>query len=125
MEKEIKTKAVGRYAGHSVTANKNVNVSFVLGYDQLTSSMQLLQLLNVDVDVMVKISDEAPMKLGTYRVQNVTIDHDGESKVKFNGMDDFVDTDALNRLVGSDLVQLKFKGTVEVDESGGDEDDEE
>jgi hypothetical protein len=121
MEKSLQTKIVAKYAGHSVKANKNVDVNFVAGYDQLTSSIQLLQLLNVDVEVMAKLPDEKPMKLGSFRVKGVNIDHDGESKILFNGMDDYVDTNAINKLVGSELVQLKFEGIVDVEE--GDEED--
>jgi hypothetical protein len=122
METAVQTKIVAKYSGHSVKANKNVDISFVVGYDQLTSSIQLLQLLNVDVNIKAKLPDEKPMDLGNFRVKAVNIDHDGESKLMFNGMDDFVDTNAINRLVGSELLQLKFEGTVDVEE-GGEEDE--
>lgn len=123
-EKAIQTKVVGRYKGHNVTANKNVNISFVCGYDQLTSYIQLIQFLNIDVDVIAKLPDEKPMKLGIFRVKDVKIDHDGEGVLKFNGMDDFVDTDAINKLVGSELIQIRFKGIVELEDDDYEDDDE-
>ena len=118
----IQTKVVGKYNGHNVTANKNVNIGFVCGYDQLTSYIQLIQFLNIDVDIVTKLPDAKPMKLGLFRVKDVKIDHDGEGVLKFNGMDDFVDTDAINKLVGSELIQIRFKGVVELED---DDDNEE
>lgn len=116
MEKEIKTKMVVKYNGHQVKANKSVDLSFKVGYDQLTSTVQVLQLLNNDVDIVAKLPDEPAIKLGSFRVQNVAINHDGESVIKFNSMSDFVETDNFNKLIGSDLIKIQLSAVIELED---------
>ena len=78
MESHVEVKVIGKYNGHSVKANQSVDLSFKAGYDQLSGAVRLLQLLNNDVTIKSKVPDEKPFNLGTFRVQNVNISHDGE-----------------------------------------------
>ena len=45
MEKKIVVKEVVNYKGHSVRANGSVDLSFSSMYDELTNSIQCLQML--------------------------------------------------------------------------------
>ena len=38
------------------------------------------------------------MKLGMFRIKSISIDGDGESTIKFNGLNDYVEMDNLNLL---------------------------
>ena len=116
MEKHVEVKLIGKYDGHSVKANQSVDLGFKASYDQLTGAIQLLQFLNNDVTIKAKIPDNKPFSLGTFRVQNVNISHDGESKIKFNSMADFTEVENFTKLIGSDLVVLKASATIEIEE---------
>lgn len=120
MEQKVKTKVVATYNGHSVKANKSVELGFKCNYDQLVNYIQLVQFLNVDTTIIAKLPDKQPMKLGIFRVKEVKIEDDGEGQIKFNSMNDFVNVDLINALVGSELIKLMFTAIVELEE----EDDE-
>lgn len=116
MAKKIKTTAIASYNGHSIKTNKNVDIAFKFRYDELTNYIQLIQFLNEDVGIAVKVGDDKPMNLGSFRVKEIKIDGDGEGTVKFNSMLDFINADFINSLVGTDLVKAMFVAEVEEDE---------
>lgn len=103
---DIKVKQVVKYNGHSIMANGSVNLNFKASYSELTKTIELQQLLNNDVEIKCKLPDaNKAMKLGRFRVKQTTIDGDGESKIKFNGLKDYIETDNLNLLpLNSDSV---------------------
>lgn len=122
-EKHVETKVVAKYAGHSVKANKSVDIALKCAYDQLTNYILLIQFLNVDVKMVAKLAGEKPFELGTFRVKEVKVDNDGEGTLKFNSMNDFVNADNFNKLVGSDLVNVKFSADIEVEEEDDEDED--
>lgn len=96
--KKIKVKEVVKYKGHSLSANGSVNFNLVAAYSELVHTISLMQLLNNDVTIKAKIPGENPMKLGIFRIKQIVIDGDGESKIKFNGLNDYIEMDNLNVL---------------------------
>lgn len=118
----IKIKSVCSYNGHSLKANGNVNFSLKAKYDQLVNTIGLTQLLNNDVNIVVKRPDQKPNKLGSFRINGIKIDHDGESVISLNSMNDFVEVDELNSIVTTDPFQVMFSAEIELEE--GDEDAE-
>lgn len=95
---KVKVKEVVSYGGHSLYANGSVNLTLVAGYSELTNTILVTQMLNNDVKIKAKKPGAKPMMLGSFRVKSITIDDDGESKIKFNGLSDFVEMDNLNSL---------------------------
>ncbi len=95
---EVKVKEVVKYGGHSLSANGSVNFTLKAEYSELTSTIQLMQMLNNDINVKAKIPGGKPMKLGSFRVKQIVIDGDGESIIKFNGLNDYIEMDNLNLL---------------------------
>lgn len=116
---QLKTKQIVSYNGHSLSANGSVNFNLNAQYSQLTQSIQLMQMLNNDVSIKAKVSGKV-LKLGVFRIKQITIDGDGESKIKFNGLSDYVEMDNLNLLpLQSDEVkefQVLYEADVEVEE---------
>jgi hypothetical protein len=110
---KIMVKAVVTYKGHSVSANGAVNLSMKAKYEELINSMQLLQMLNNDVAIVAKLPDSSPSKLGMFRIKNVTFDGDGESVIKFDSISDYVDLEAIGKLIGSELFQVKFGAEIQ------------
>ena len=94
----LKVKEVVKYGGHSLSANGSVNFTLNAQYSELTNTIMLMQMLNNDVNIKAKIPNEKPMKLGHFRIKQIIIDDDGESKIKFNGLSDYIEMDNLNLL---------------------------
>ena len=94
----IKVKQVVKYDGHSLSSNGSVNFKLRASYSELVNSIKLMQMLNNDVSIKVKIPGSKVMKLGIFRIKQIVIDGDGESKITFNGLNDFIEMDNLNLL---------------------------
>lgn len=94
----VKVKEVVKYGGHSLSANGSVNFTLKAAYSELTNSIKLMQMLNNDVNIKAKIPNSKPMKLGMFRIKQIVIDGDGESTIKFNGLNDYIEMDNLNLL---------------------------
>ena len=98
MQMNVKVKSIVKYGGHSLSANGSVNLTLKSIYSELTNTIQLMQMLNNDIEIKAKIPGSSPMKLGTFRIKQITIDGDGESTLKFNGLNDYIEMDNLNVL---------------------------
>ena len=120
----VKIKEVVKYDGHSVRANGSVDLGFKAMYSEITNSMQVLQLLNNDVDIIAKFPGAKPIKLGMFRVKNVVFDGDGESKLKFNAISDNVEMDSLNQLISSEEFQIMMQSDLEIEEDESEDNDE-
>lgn len=117
---KAKVNAQANYKGHSLSENGSVNLSMKFKYDNLVNTIKLTQMLNNDVNITVKLPDEKPLKLGMFRIKHIAIDDDGESVVKFNGLNQFVEVDNLNNIVTKELFKAKFEAEIEEE----DEDEE-
>lgn len=119
---EVKVKVVASYAGHSLRQNGNVDFTLKCQYSELTNYIQLIQMLNNDVNITVKMPSEKPLKLGMFRIKEIKIDGDGEGVIKFNSLNDFVEVNNLNKIVTKELFQVMFKS--EIEEESEDVEDE-
>lgn len=98
MTTNINVKEVVKYDGHNVSANGSVNFNLKADYSELVNTIQVMQMLNNDVTIKAKLPDRKPFKLGVFRIKQIVIDGDGESKLKFNGLNDYIEMDNLNQL---------------------------
>lgn len=114
--KEIKIKEMVQYAGHSIKGNGSIDINFNARYSELVNSIQLLQMLNNDIQIAVKIGSDKPFKIGSFRLKNVVIDDDGESKLKFNSIIDSVELEAINNMVVTDEFTICMKALIEEEE---------
>lgn len=94
----IKVKQVVTYGGHSLKANGAVDFTLKSAYSELVNTIQLMQMLNNDVNIKAKLPGQKAMKLGAFRIKQIIIDGDGESILKFNGLNDYIEMDNLNLL---------------------------
>lgn len=128
---KIKVKQVVKYHGHSLSANGSVNFTLKAQYSELVNTIQLMQMLNNDISIKAKIPGNSPMKLGFFRLKQIVIDGDGESTIKFNGLNNYIEVDNLNMLpLNSDenkefAVLMEAEIETEDDEEMEDIDDEE
>lgn len=122
----VRVKEVVKYGGHSLSANGSVNFTLKAGYSELPNSIKLMQLLNNDVYIKAKIPGEKPMKLGEFRVKQIVIDGDGESVLKFNGLNDYIEMDNLNLLPmnDSDVKEFVVMMEAEIEEENNEDESE-
>lgn len=110
-------KMVAMYNGHSVKQSGSVDLNLKADYSELPNYVQLLQMLNNDIKVLVKLNGEKPMKLGMFRLKQLTVQHDGEGKIAFNSTTDFVEVDKLNRLVTDERFNVRCEAEIEIEEA--------
>ena len=126
---KIKVKEVVKYGGHSLSANGSVNFTLKASYSELPNTIQMMQMLNNDVTVKAKLPTGKPMKLGMFRIKQIIIDGDGESTLKFNGLNDYIEMDNLNLLPlnndDSKEFVIMMEAEIETDEMEDIEDGEE
>ena len=116
MAKEIKIKAIGKYNGHNIKVNKAIDLGLKFSYDELESYIKLIQLLNENISITTKNLDEKPIKLGTFMLKEIKVDHDGEGIIKFTSQLDYVDADGINQLVGTEQFKVMFEAMIEGEE---------
>lgn len=123
----VRVKEVVKYGGHSLSANGSVNFTLKAGYSELPNSIKLMQLLNNDVYIKAKIPGERPMKLGEFRIKQIVIDGDGESVLKFNGLNDYIEMGNLNLLPmnDSDVKEFVVMMEAEIEEENNEDESEE
>ncbi len=121
----IKVKEVVKYGGHSLSANGSVNFTLKAAYSELTNSIKLMQMLNNDVNIKAKVPNGKPMKLGMFRIKQIIIDGDGESTIKFNGLNDYIEMDNLNLLPLNSDENKEFVVLMEAEIEEEDNEDEE
>lgn len=113
MAKKVNIKSVCSYNGHNIKANKAIDIGFKFAYSELARCIQLIQLLNENVKIAIKIAGNQPIKLGMFMIKDFRIDNDGECTVKFTSSLDFVEASNLNNLAG-EVLQISFVSNVEV-----------
>lgn len=117
----IRVKEVVTYGGHRVSANGAVGLTLNGRYDELVHTIQAIQLLNNDVFIKAKIPGNKPMRIGMFRIKGIDIGGDGASKLKFEGLSDYVEMDNLNVLPttkdnDTPLFTIMLEADVEIEE---------
>lgn len=113
-KQNIKLRMRGKYSGHNIKANGVINLNFNFDYTELVTVIPLVQMLNNTVDLIARV-EKNTIKLGEFMLNQVKINHDGTSNVRFNAIVDNVDADNLNRLYG-DEVQIQAMADIELED---------
>lgn len=125
MEKKFKQKGVASFEGMTIGKNKTVQVKFKLPYDEIITSVELLQGLNTDITVKAKIPNKEAMVLGLFTIGGVNFDRDGNAVIPFKSLTDNVNLDNICSLVDEEYIQLMFLAVLELpdntDEGGAEE----
>lgn len=116
MEK-IKVGLEAQYNGHSIKKNGSVDLSFKIPYSNLMDCVKLLQLLSVNIHVKANINGIRKFPLGTFYLDKLVIDREGESTIKFNSEIDSVELDNLTELTQPEIIiKLMCMGSVDSEE---------
>lgn len=121
MEKKFKQKGVATFQSLSIRSNKTVQLNFKLRYDEILTSVELLQGLNSDITVHAKIGDDKPVNLGIFTIGAVNFDKDGNATIPFKSLVDNVNLDNINSLIDEDYIQLRFMAIIELPDNGSEE----
>ena len=119
---QIKVQQLVEYNGHGLRANGSVDLNLKAKYSNLTNTIQLMQLLNNDVEIKARVLNKV-IRLGIFRIKNIVIDGDGESKIKFVGLSDYIEMDELNKLPLSNEDAKEFYVKYEADVEDVEEDE--
>ena len=117
----IKIKSVARYNGHSVRANKSVDIGFKFDYGELSKYITFVQLLNENVKISVKMYDQKVDRLGVFMIKDMRIDHDGEAVIKFNSMTDQSEVQLMHHLVGDEPFKIMLEADIDIPEDAEEE----
>lgn len=126
MEKKFKQKGIASFEGFSVGKKKTVQVKFKLRYDEILTSVELLQALNTDITVQAKTPEGSVMNLGIFTIGGIPFDKDGNAVVTFKSLTDNVNLQNICSLVDEEYIQLRFMAIIElpdnnIEEGGSDE----
>lgn len=114
---QVKTRMVVTYDGHSVRKDGDIDVKFKADYGEVVNVLSLFQMLNQNVDIKVKVGSAKPSVLGTFIIRSISVDRDGESKLKFNSEANHVNLSSIMELAVPDtLITLQATATIEVDD---------
>lgn len=116
-EKKFKQKGIAEFQGMSIGKNKTVQVKFKLRYDELLTSVNLLQGLNSDITVHAKCGTGKAMNLGIFTIGAVNFDKDGNAMIPFKSLADNVNLDNICSLVDEEFIQLRFMAVLELPDS--------
>lgn len=114
MEKKFKQKGIATFEGLSIGKNKTVQVKFKLRYDEILTSVELLQGLNNDITVHAKGATGKAQNLGLFTIGAVNFDKDGNATIPFKSLVDNVNLDAICNLVDEEYIQLRFMAVLEL-----------
>lgn len=116
-EKKFKQKGIAEFQGLSIGKNKTVQVKFKLRYDELLTSVNLLQGLNSDITVHAKCGTGKAMNLGIFTIGAVNFDKDGNAMIPFKSLTDNVNLDNICSLVDEEFIKLRFMAVLELPDS--------
>ena len=119
MAKKFSQKGIATFAGLSIGANKVVTLKFKLRYDEIITSINLLQGLNNDITIKAKVDGSKEKNLGVFGISGIPFDKDGNATVTFKSTVDNVEMENITSLMysDSDYVQLSFLAVLQLEES--------
>lgn len=118
MEKKFEQKGVATFEGFAIGKNQIVTFKLKLRYDEVITSVNLLQGLNADITVLAKIPNAKVVSLGVFTVGGITFDRDGNAKVTLKSLVSSVNLDNICDIVEEEYVQIKFMAVLELEDKG-------
>lgn len=120
MEKKFKQKGVATFEGLTIGKNQTVQVKFKLRYDEILTSVELLQGLNTDITLQAKASSGA-MSLGIFTIGAINFDKDGNATIPFKSLVKNVNLSNICNLVDEKYIQLRFQAIIELPDNSNKE----
>lgn len=123
MEK-VSIKTVASYGGHNINQVKNISLTLKFTYDTITKYIQSIQMLNENVSIIAAIDGEK-IKLGSFMINSINIDHDGAGKIKFKSQVDYVELENITKIISNDAFKVALIAEIDVDREESEKEAEE
>lgn len=81
---ELKVKLECTFAGYSTKKNGDIDVKFKAPYSEIVNCVSLVRMIDRNIGVSCKVNGGKPIALGTFYLNRLNIDRDGESLITFN-----------------------------------------
>lgn len=114
MEKNFKQKGVASFNGLSISKSKVVTFKVKMRYDEIVTSVELLQATNTDVTIHAKVGTSKPVELGIFTVDGISFDKDRNATATFKSLVDNVNIDNISDIISEEYVQLRFLAVLEL-----------
>lgn len=82
--KELKVKLECTFAGYSTKKNGDIDVRFKAPYSEIVNAISLVRMIDKNIGVICKVNGGKPVSLGTFYLNKLSVDRDGESTITFN-----------------------------------------
>lgn len=116
MPREMKKKGIASFQGLTIGKNGTVQLKFKFKYDEMLTSVELLQGLNNDITVYAKLPNRNPMELGVFTIGSINFDRDGNAMMPLKSMTDNVNLANICSLADEEVVQLRFRALLNLPE---------
>lgn len=113
----MKQKGIAYFAGLTISPVGAVTLKFKLRYDEIVTSVNLLQGLNNDITIIAKCPDKKPKNLGLFTIGGMNIDKDGNATIPFKSLTENVNLPDICDLVDESYIQLMFRAVIELPDS--------
>ena len=114
MEKNFKQKGVASFNGLSISKSKVVTFKVKMRYDEVVTSVELLQATNTDVTIHAKVGTSKPVELGIFMVDGISFDKDRNATATFKSLVDNVNIDNISDIISEEYIQLRFLAVLEL-----------
>lgn len=114
---ELKQKGVAKFQGFNVAASKVVTLKVKIPFNELVTSVKLLQSLNTDVTIHARMDGAKAVNLGMFNIGSVSFDKDGNASAQFKSMMENVDTENICAMADAELVELMYRAIIELPET--------
>ena len=114
MERELKQKGLATFKSLSVSQKQVVTLKFALKYDELLTSVNLLQGLNTDITIHAKPPVGKALNLGLFRIGSINFDRDGNAVIPFTSMVENVNMNNICDIIQEETIILRFMAVLEL-----------
>lgn len=125
MEREFKQKGLATFKSLSVSQKQVVTLKFALKYDELLTSVNLLQGLNTDITIHAKPPIGKALNLGLFRIGSINFDRDGNAVIPFTSMVENVNMNNICDIIQEETIILRFLAVLELPDNSEGEDEKE
>lgn len=120
-EKEFKQRGIATFKSMQVATSKVVTLTFKLRYDEMITSINLLQGLNNDITIHARVSGRKAVNLGMFTIGAINFDKDGNAIVPFKSRIESVNMNNISEVLTAeqdDIIQLQFLAVLELPDNG-------
>lgn len=114
MAREFKQKGLATFKSLSVSQKQVVTLKFALKYDELLTSVNLLQGLNTDITIHAKPPVGKALNLGLFRIGSINFDRDGNAVIPFTSMVENVNMNNICDIIQEETIILRFLAVLEL-----------